>query len=167
MHSILLSLLLFAQEPEIITVVGPPISHELKYCGSITSKKYTYAIMTDGKKIEIPIVNGYLPEVRIYKSNGIVIRRVFNYNREIPYKGGIPSYVLSTKPFVEDCESSTDSVKLPEPVKSYPKPMKVPFPEPIKEPTKTVEPEKAPAPKLEMKRPSEVDGGGSIIKPTY
>lgn len=170
---------------------GSPIYHELKCCEPIKTKTYITAVLTNGTRTQIPIVNGYLPEIRTKELADGTTHRTFIYNRQIPYEGGVPNYIPATQPLADDC----GPVYTKEPTqakKTYPKPMKAPTPtrevEPIPEEAvqgskidltepeekKTVAPT-APTPSPEpepkttsvMKRPSEVEGSNTKIGPSY
>lgn len=157
MKIFLLALLAMCQEP--MTIIGPPIQHELKYCRNIKTKKYISAVMTNGKKIEIPIVNGFLPEIKTFHdTDGIVIKRIFVYNSEIPYTGGTPQYRLSDTPIQQDCN------EIPRDIES----MKVPLKEPSTNKVQgtPIESILKKEPDNLMKRPSEVQGK-KRFKPNY
>ena len=72
------------------------IPEEIQYCETVKSKFYVPIILPTGSTINVPVVNGFLPEV-MTKQDANGNRRVLNYNREIPYTGGVPRYLPQTQ----------------------------------------------------------------------
>lgn len=53
----------------------------------ILSKKYVTAILSNGVKITVPVINGYLPSVRIGKTSSGAVVRHFYYHNKYKYNG--------------------------------------------------------------------------------
>lgn len=73
------------------------VPEEIQYCETVKSKFYIQVQLPSGSYIKVPVVNGYLPEV-MTRQDEDGYKRVLNYNREIPYNGGVPRYLPQTQP---------------------------------------------------------------------
>jgi hypothetical protein len=84
---LLLSALTFAQ-------CEPPEYENIYFPGVIYTKEYVSAVMTDGTRTRVPVINGYLPTVESTRyPNGI--QRNFYYHQGYKYGGeSIVNYAL-------------------------------------------------------------------------
>lgn len=57
------------------------------FSGTIHSKKYITAVLENGKRITVPVINGYLPSIDLTALSNGAYRRDYYYDECIPYKG--------------------------------------------------------------------------------
>jgi hypothetical protein len=117
-----------------------PIHEKIYYSSQIHSKQYVEAVLVSGRRIVVPVVNGYMPSVRVTEFDDGTSFREFHYDDQVPYDGGIVKY--SKKPVPQKMplpKTKTVEQKIPD----APKPEEV----------KTLQ--AVPVPKSQMRKPSE------------
>lgn len=66
-----------------LALCGQVTHHQLLVDTDIVTKYYVFAEMPNGNKIEIPIVNNWVPDIEDTKDG----RRIFDYRKHRPYTG--------------------------------------------------------------------------------
>jgi hypothetical protein len=75
------------------TVYGPPIVcapadyNNIHYSGTVYSKKYVTAVMDDGQRMSVPVINGLLPSVNYRRLASGGMQRDFWYDEGFKYGG--------------------------------------------------------------------------------
>lgn len=68
------------------------IHEKVYFSGDIRSRCIVEAVLGNGKKITVPVINGYMPSVRVTNlSDGSVLREYDYRNRDV-YDGGVIEY---------------------------------------------------------------------------
>jgi hypothetical protein len=71
--------------------VHTPIRFDIRYTGRIHSRQYTPIMLPNRSTIQVPVINGILPHVRIVYLEGYEVR-ICTYDTGMRYRGGIPQY---------------------------------------------------------------------------
>lgn len=106
--------------------------YDVRYDGTIYSKEYVQAII-GGTRTEVPIVNGFVPNIKIIRGYGKE-NRIFTYNCGTRYDGKLIKYV-------NGYGCAPDTKPIPEPI-VVPKPL----PLPSSPPSRLVPPASLPLP---------------------
>lgn len=92
---------------------------------TIVSKKYVTAILSNGVKITVPVINGYVPSVKIGKTASGATVRHFYYHNKYKYDGSVvikyqeekkievlpkPDPIKQLQSRVENLESSVENL---------------------------------------------------------
>jgi hypothetical protein len=86
-------------------------TEKIDYCGTIYSKVYVKAKMSDGKYLCVPVVNGYLPSIDEDYANGRY-HRTYSYTKRVKYVSGVtPNYSGAAGSCRTDKDYSTVSAK--------------------------------------------------------
>ena len=80
-------------------IVGPTDYEHIHFNESVESKIYVDAIMVDGKRIQVPVINGFVPRVLTTPLTTGGYKRDFYYDEKIKYQGqSLLKYSLNKKP---------------------------------------------------------------------
>ena len=98
------------------SLVGDSVLCRYRNTGQVTSKSYAKARVYDGERvglITVPIINNYMPSCVFNKRNGMITSMTCDYNRKIPYHGGMIGYGKKTASVMAKESISDEVIKIP------------------------------------------------------
>lgn len=120
--------------------IEPSIHHHIQNVpGGEQTRFYTWVQIPDECTTKVPVINGYLPSVTVYKSGSRISSLILDYSGNHVWKsnmhGKVIQYGLSNLNRLPSTHSSTES-RLPRtfPSEQERRPRTYPDPEPLKEP---------------------------------
>jgi len=73
------------------------IHEKVYFSGEIRTRCIAEAVLSNGKKITVPVINGYMPAIRVTMlSDGSTLREYDYYNKNV-YNGGVIEYGSAAK----------------------------------------------------------------------
>lgn len=108
---------------------NPSIIREKVYFpGEVRSRCIVEAVLSNGKRITVPVINGYTPAIKVtIMSDGSQLREYDYYDRDV-YKGGVISYGKS-----EPRQQKTVTIPRPKPPSLTEERTSIPQPVPYEE----------------------------------
>lgn len=72
------------------------VHEKVYFSGEVRSRCIVEAVLTNGKRITVPVINGYMPAIRVTTlSDGSTLREYDYYDKEV-YNGGVIEYGNAT-----------------------------------------------------------------------
>jgi len=82
--------------PSPVTSLASPIYHNIHYSGTVRSKEYVDAVLPNGKKMKVPVINGIAPFINSKCTAGSEVYD-FTYNSQDRWSGKTPIYYDAEK----------------------------------------------------------------------